>query len=171
MSQDDDTPDADEAEGDPPLDDWTAHPEPTEGDAAPEPAEQEVLDRLTARQRAAALQLAYGGSVRKTAQAVMASSRTISRWLATHDFRLAVQQLRGQIFDAAAGRLCHIAGKASEVMAGLLDSEDENVRLRAATAVLHLAPRLRELTEIEMRLRELEAWSESRRASPDWRGR
>jgi hypothetical protein len=74
-----------------------------------------------------------------------------------------VSQLRGRVFDRATGRLCREAGKAADVLASLLDSEDEGVRHRAAKTILETASRLRDAGELERRLLDLETWAEEAR--------
>jgi hypothetical protein len=64
------------------------------------------------------LALAAGASVREAAERAGIDERTAQRRLADADFRRAVSQARGRIFDAARGRLAGLASKAVETSSG-----------------------------------------------------
>lgn len=102
------------------------------------------------------LALAAGATVRDAAEQAGVGERTVYRRLADTDFRRAVSEARGRLFDAALGKLAGIAAKAAGTLERLMESDKPNVALGAAKAALELGPRLRELTELEDRLARLE---------------
>jgi AcrR family transcriptional regulator len=102
------------------------------------------------------LALVAGMSVSKAAERAGVGERTVYRRLADADFRQAVSEARGRLFDAALGKLANIATKAAGTLERLMDSDKPSVALGAAKAALELGPRLRELTELEDRLSRLE---------------
>ncbi|HWB08295.1 MAG TPA: hypothetical protein VG826_03685 [Pirellulales bacterium] len=103
------------------------------------------------------LALAAGASVRDAAARAGVGERTAHRRLADADFRRAVSQARGRIFDAAVGRLVGLASRATGTLERLVESDKPTVALAAAKAVLDLGRRLRESMEIEERLSRLES--------------
>jgi hypothetical protein len=102
------------------------------------------------------LALAAGATVKDAAGQAGIGERTAYRRLADADFRRAVSEARGRLFDNALGRLANIASKAADTLDRLMDSDKPSVSLGAAKAALELGPRLRELTELEERLTRLE---------------
>src|SRR2546423_11012646 len=81
------------------------------------------------RREMAAFYLAAGHSPAWVARRIGRSRRTVHRWLSRPPFRRMVSAFRGRIFDRATGRLCSVAAKSADVLAGLLASESEAVRL------------------------------------------
>lgn len=102
------------------------------------------------------LALAAGATVRDAAEQAGIGERTVYRRLADTDFRRAVNDARGRLFDAALGRLANLASEAADTLGRLMKSDKPTVALGAAKAALELGPRLRELTELEDRLARLE---------------
>jgi transposase len=102
------------------------------------------------------LALAAGASVREAAEQAGIGERTAYRRLADADFRRAVSEARGRMFDAARGRLAGLASKAAETLERLMESEKPAVALGAAKAVLEVGPRLRKSTEVEEGISRLE---------------
>jgi hypothetical protein len=100
--------------------------------------------------------LAAGATAREAAEQAGVEEQTAHRRLADPDFRRAVSRARGQIFDVAHGRLVGLAGKATGIFKRLMESDQPSVARRAARAVLELAPRLREATEVNERITRLE---------------
>ncbi len=102
------------------------------------------------------LALARGVAVKTAAQAAGVSERTASRRLADPEFRRAVSAARAALLDRAIGQLADASSDAAEVLKGLLNVADPRIRVRAATSILELAPKLRESAELEERVAELE---------------
>lgn len=102
------------------------------------------------------LALAAGVSVIEAAERAGVGERTVYRRLADAEFRRAVSEARGRLFDAALGKLASIASKAAGTLERLMESDKPTVALGAAKAALELGPRLRELSDLEDRLNRLE---------------
>ncbi|HEV3446504.1 MAG TPA: hypothetical protein VG099_17805, partial [Gemmataceae bacterium] len=95
------------------------------------------------------LALAAGATVREAAEQAGIGERTAHRRLSDADFRRAVSEARGRMFDAARGRLAGLASKAAETLERLMESEKPAVALGAAKAVLEVGSRLGKSTEVE----------------------
>ncbi|HWB11193.1 MAG TPA: helix-turn-helix domain-containing protein [Pirellulales bacterium] len=102
------------------------------------------------------LALAAGATVREAAERVGVGERTVHRLLADADFRRAVSEARGRLFDGARGRLAGLASRAVETLERLMRSNKPAEALGAAKTVLELGPRLSEATEAEERISRLE---------------
>src|SRR5262249_27250827 len=72
----------------------------------------------------------------------------VFRWLRRSDFRVLVSTFRSAVFDRATDYLVSHTRKAAAKLAGLLDSEDEHIRLGAARSVLKESIQLRLATEL-----------------------
>jgi len=103
-----------------------------------------------------AFAFASGKTAVEAAKAGGVSESTAWRRLREGDFKRRIAGLRGEMLSQATGRLAEQAGAAVDVLVGLLGSEDEDVRLKAARSVLDAAVRLRDATELSDRLDELE---------------
>jgi transposase-like protein len=104
----------------------------------------------------AALALASGLSVRRAARECSVGARTIHRWLEKEPFRHRIQELRTEMFTCAVGRLSRVSGKAAGKLKGLLDSEDERIRLAAAKTILETGMKAREMVDLLDRVDTLE---------------
>jgi hypothetical protein len=105
---------------------------------------------------AAALALASGKTYKAAAKRAGIGERTLYRWARQPGFKRRVGELRGRLVNAAVGRLSKSMGAAAGVLRTLLKSEDEDVKFKAARAVLELGTKIREAAEIEDRLADLE---------------
>jgi hypothetical protein len=115
--------------------------------------------RLTPRQESAALALAGGSTEAEAAALANCSARTLRVWLASSpNFGRRIGQLRSEMTAQALGRLVASMTRAADTLDELASSASaETVRLGAARAVLELAIKIRESTELEERIRALEA--------------
>lgn len=102
------------------------------------------------------LALATGATINEAAGRAGCSPRTVSRRLADREFARQVSTVRGQLFAAAVGRLCHNATLAADKLVSLLESEQDHVAYAAAKSILELGTKLREAGELEERLAALE---------------
>jgi len=102
------------------------------------------------------LGLAGGQTVRDAARQAGIGERTATRRAADADFRRRVAELRGEMTARAVGRLVEGMTAAADKLRQLVDAADERVALAAAKELLAAAVRIREATEIEERLRNLE---------------
>jgi transposase-like protein len=106
---------------------------------------------------ALALALATGQTLRAAAQTAGVGERTATRRWTDAAFRRRVGELRGEMTARAAGRLVEGMTAAADKLRQLVDAADERVALAAAKELLAAAVRIREATELEERLAELEA--------------
>lgn len=88
--------------------------------------------------------LAGGMSVRAAAEAAGMAERTAYRRWAQPEIRREVAALRAVVLQEALGRLTAGSTRAAEVVLGLLESEDEKVRLAAACRLSELQKNLAE---------------------------
>ena len=107
------------------------------------------------RQERVAVLLASGSTVVQAAE-TGAGERTVHGWLDNPAYRAFVARTRDRILDATVGRLTDSATRAVAVLESLLGSENESVRLRAATSILDALIKTREHGEIASRVAELE---------------
>jgi hypothetical protein len=105
-----------------------------------------------------AAELAAGKTVKDAAAAAQVSERTATRRLTDPDFREKVSAIRGEMIGRAAGRLADGMGEAAGVLRALLTDADANIRFRAAGKLIELGVKVVELSDLEQRVVELEAY-------------
>jgi hypothetical protein len=101
--------------------------------------------------------LASGASVKQAAAKAGIGRRTAFRRLAEATVKKRVGEMRAEIIAQAAGRLARISTRAAAELGRLLGSPDARVRLSAAWRVLRLTMQLQATTELDDRLKALEA--------------
>jgi hypothetical protein len=110
-----------------------------------------------AKKDKAAAMLASGLTVRAVASKIGVNERTVHTWRDDPEFLKLVGRYQAQMIARALGRLSGKATRAVLTLAKCLDSEDgDGVRVRAALGILDQLVRIRDATEIETRLTELE---------------
>jgi hypothetical protein len=102
------------------------------------------------------LGLAAGKTVQEAAQSAGVSERTAYRRLDDPEFRSRLTSLRAEMVAQATGKLANASAQAVDALTGLLMADSETVRLGAARSILELGIKLRESTEIERRICDLE---------------
>jgi hypothetical protein len=107
--------------------------------------------------------LAAGAKHCDAALRVGISERTIQRRLLDPEFAAMVQKFRTQMVDEALGKLASKLTEATDAIAGLISSENEAVRLRAAERLIELTLRVGEHIDIRQRVEELEQLLKERR--------
>ena len=106
---------------------------------------------------ALALAMAQGRTLRDAAQGAGVAERTATRRWADADFRRRVAELRADMVQRSLGRMADGMADAADVLRQLLTAgTPPAVRLGAARSLLELGVKLRESTELEERLAELE---------------
>lgn len=114
---------------------------------------------LTRKQAAAVSALLTTRSVAEAAAASGVGRRTLYTWLAEDEaFRAALASAEEEALSHVVRRLCGLADKAVEALAGVLDDEkaSASARTRAAEVVLSNLLKIRELRNTEERLAEIE---------------
>ena len=102
--------------------------------------------------------LASGKTHRAAADAAGMSDRTVRRRLEAPEFRAMVSAQRTELVNQVADRLAGLAPQAVETMYSLLsDNNPPAVRCKAAQAVLSSSRAWRDASEMEARIRMLEA--------------
>jgi hypothetical protein len=103
-----------------------------------------------------ALCLASGQTPAEAAKSTGVSLTTVYRWRRHPKVIAKVRELRDQMVGEALGRMAHNLTAAADTLASLLRDENPLVRLRAATALLEITPKLRADCDLAARLGELE---------------
>lgn len=105
-----------------------------------------------------ATQIAQGESVRSAAASIGMGESTAYRLAKTQEFKTRVNELRSEFVTEAVGRLSNACSDAVEVIIDLMkNSEDDRIKLRAATTVLERFEKLADHHELRERLEALEA--------------
>lgn len=100
-----------------------------------------LLFELTPAQQKAVALLAAGESGRKTAQQVGVTPECLSHWRRLPSFNAALHSLRAEALGSARDALLALGTKAVQTLDDLMSSANDQIRLRAATAVLQLLQR------------------------------
>jgi hypothetical protein len=118
---------------------------------------RQAMADWNARQQRVAVLLASGSTIRDAAAESSVGERTIHTWLDDPAFRAFVSALRDRLLNETIGRLTLAASRAASVLETLLDSEQDQIRLRAASSILDAMIRVREHGELANRVAELES--------------
>jgi hypothetical protein len=112
--------------------------------------DENAADGLTTQgDEALVMALGTGSNVRNAALVAYVSERTVYRRLNDPAFCSRVAEVREQLFDHAVAKLVDASVDAADRLWSLLDSEDEEMQLKAAKAILELGPRLKQATAID----------------------
>lgn len=102
---------------------------------------------LTARQHRAVAALLTTRSIRVAARAIGVGERAMRRWLAEPAFRGAYAAASRDTLGHVVAQLRAASTEALDTLREALGAENEGVRVRATTALLHLAVRCDDLAE------------------------
>ena len=116
----------------------------------------EKADSFTARQRSVLISLVAERTLVGAARVAGVGRSTIYRWLERPEFKAEVGRLRRRFFEEGLDLLNAGQAKAVGRLLEALDSTNQNIRLRAAQAVVELGLELRRGVELEARLEQLE---------------
>jgi hypothetical protein len=112
---------------------------------------------LTPKQRRGVAAMLTQPTIAAAAQAAGVTERTLYRWLVLPAFTAELKAKQAGIIDAAAGRLVQGLGQALDTLAKLMTmAESESVRRAAASEWLANCLTIREQTDLERRLADLE---------------
>ena len=100
--------------------------------------------------------LGFGLSIADTSEKAGVSRKTIYRWLELEDFKNDVLERQQHTLERVSKRLSGLALQGLETLSELMQSENENVRLRASSSVLSRFTEILELLSLEKRLEVLE---------------
>jgi hypothetical protein len=103
-----------------------------------------------------ALALAAGVSIADASAQTGVGRTTIYRKLENPAFARQVAEFRDGLIGTALGRIADAMTHGAEVLAQMLDSPQEHIRIRAARALISLGLRLRDSMDLTARMREVE---------------
>lgn len=118
---------------------------------------------LTPRQRRAIAHLVAAPTREAGCKLANVGRSTLTAWLAQPAFTLALREAEDAAYRESLVAVQRLGARAVEALEGLLASEIESIRLRAAVEVLGFALKARDQVEIEERLAALEARTTERR--------
>lgn len=119
--------------------------------------------KLTPSKHRAVLAIVEHGSVARAAAECKLSRQTLYRWIREPEFELALREASSAQVVELSRRLTSLTLKAVEKLEKLLGSPSEHQARLAADSILTHAIRLRELTELTERIRDLELMMERKR--------
>ena len=108
--------------------------------------------------------LGVGLSITEASEKAGVKRNTIYRWLELEDFKSCVLERQEDTLERVSKRLSALALQGLETLSDLMQSESENIRLRASSSVLSRFTEIIELLRLEERVEKLEAEVERCRA-------
>jgi hypothetical protein len=112
--------------------------------------------RINQRQEAAIAALLTERTHAEAAKLAGISVPTLRRWLALPAFRRAFRRAKERLVDDALERLELASGEAVEALRRNVKCGDNNVEVRAALGILGQVLRVKDIREMEKRLKEVE---------------
>jgi transposase-like protein len=103
-----------------------------------------------------AIAVASGASISEVAAQAGIERSTIYRKLENPAFARRVAEFRDQLIQTALGRVADAMTRGADVLAQMLDSPQDHIRIRAARALISLGLRLRDSVDLTARMREVE---------------
>ena len=111
---------------------------------------------LTPKQRRAIAAILTTRNYEEAMTAARVSRQTFYNWMKQPHFKAELDRQLNELTDVAFNQLKGAAGDAVQTLRTLLNSESENVKLRAAQDIIDYTIKARELGDISARLDELE---------------
>lgn len=111
---------------------------------------------LTARQQQLLVALVKNPDLQAAAKAAGVGRTTVYRWLEDPRFSGELARLRNEAMKEALESVKSLTTRAAQELIGLLDTQDERLRRLLCNDILTHAIKVREIEEIERRLRLLE---------------
>ncbi|MBE3117631.1 MAG: hypothetical protein IMZ50_02605 [Candidatus Atribacteria bacterium] len=114
--------------------------------------------KVTPKQILAIGALLTTGDVSRAAKAAGVTRKTVHKWLNLPDFSNALEEAGSKAFSDATRRLSGLLGRSVDELEKLLLKGDLTVseRIRVVQIILDVAPRWREMTSFDGRMRRLE---------------
>jgi Helix-turn-helix of insertion element transposase len=112
---------------------------------------------LTSKQKRALPYLLEARSIEEGCKRAGVSKATVYEWLKDDVFRNELKRQRNLIIDSAVDTLKANIAKATETLVKHLDSERENISIRAAERIIEFTQKSLEHEELERRIEALEA--------------
>ena len=101
--------------------------------------------------------LAHGLTIVDASERSGVSRATVYRWLDDDEFKNAVLERQREVLEQVSKRMSSLALQGLDTLAELMESDDENIQLRASSAVLNRFTEVLELLRLEDRLEVLES--------------
>lgn len=113
---------------------------------------------ISTKQKAAIRALLTGASYGEAAAAARVHENTISQWMRNEAFIAGLRQSESEAMLAVSRSLVAISDSAAEVLKLILDDEKarDSSKIRAADVVLGRLIQIKEIAELEERIRKLE---------------
>jgi hypothetical protein len=122
---------------------------------------------LPARQQQLLIELVKNPDLQAACKRAGVGRTTAYRWLEQAAFAEELSRRRTEAMNEALDSVKALTSKAAEVLAALLDSNNESIRRMVCRDIFRHAVKVRELEDIEQRLDQLEQMMRK----PDWRTR
>jgi hypothetical protein len=117
------------------------------------------------RKQKAVEALGFGLSVTDASIKAGVNRKTIQRWKKQDDFRGQVLERQTEVLERVSMRLSALSLQSLETLSDLMTSENENIRLKASSAVLSRFTEILELLRLEKRIEVLEGQVSSKNRS------
>jgi hypothetical protein len=114
------------------------------------------LNHLTRKQRECIPHLIGAKSLEEGRLKAKVSKATLFKWLKEDTFKAELDRQREIVISEALDRLKASLSKAVDELAGLIDADEKNIKIRACERVIEYFMKTKELSEIEARLNTLE---------------
>lgn len=114
------------------------------------------MTRNDTRKSTAIEALGHGFSVTDASDKAGVTRKTIYRWLGDDNFSDAVSEKQREVLERVSGRLSALALQALDTLDDLMESRNENIRLRASQSVLGRFTEILEVLRLEDRVKVLE---------------
>lgn len=118
--------------------------------------ESQPTATLQPKRERMALLLASGWTMKAAAEDTKVGERTAHEWKSDPAFKARVAALRAEILERSVGIMASATSAAAAKLVELLKDDNPAIRLRAATAILDGAVKLRDHTELDARLLAIE---------------
>jgi hypothetical protein len=115
-----------------------------------------VTKNVTPRQRKAVESLLTTGDKSQAAELAGVKRQTIYKWLKQPEFQQALREAEAEALKGLSQALARLGSKAADTLDKSMDTDSDRVRVRAADIVLQRLLQLRELIDLDARVRELE---------------
>ena len=122
-----------------------------------------VKEQLSDKQLRVIPHLLAAPSIEEGCKSAKVGKATLYEWLKNETFRAEIRRQRQEIVTGALETLKANVTKATEVLVGLLDSENEGIKYRAAKDIIEFTQKALEFEELERRIAAIEDQIDQRR--------
>jgi transposase-like protein len=119
--------------------------------------------KISTKQETAIAALLSASSITAAAKEAGLGEKTLRRWLKDEGFKRALDEARREVLAQTIANLLRASSRAVNVLIGLLESEAEGIRLRAALGLVDRAMEMVAYLNLETRLESVEEQLKQRR--------